>query len=511
MTRRSSSRWFETVSGRASRARRAVGLVASFGLIAAFPAVAGVAGVVASASPAAAATTESAWTQIVGWDPVHQAWNAYSYVPGWNSAPTDDPFPLPPLPNATQTIPGNGEWNVMATQPGTTNLYYYNFGDGHLHVIDLLTGVDNSLCVLNLGGTQNWNVELHFDDQGRLWAAYVANFAGTGSHIVQVDTTTCAQTPLTPTPPTGDLTVSGNGDAYVFDPIGNITQAGGVILQSSASGTVSVYLNDGTSWVNQGAISGISALPDKDPVDVSYDETNKLLTVWTGSTGFGLSGIFRDLFSVGDPSNPASYVLTHNLESGNFAGTFGGTPGVPFAADAAIAPQAAVLTVNKVATSLNGAPYALGDVVHPGDVVVWTITLTNQSALFEGDDLLTETAGDHQAYTGTGEGWSGTCAAVGTTCTQEVMVAPSSTASVTFTTTVSADLPNTVNEVTNTVASSIGVGRGPGTTATATVPTVFTQVPLIGSWAVAGGSAALVGLLVTVTAVLRRRRLGLEI
>ena len=119
-------------------------------------------------------------------------------------------------------------------------------------------------------------------------------------------------------------------------------------------------------------------------------------------------------------------------------------------------PTASTLNTSKVVTSVNGAPATPATQVGPGDVIVYTITVTNPGGL-PGTTVLSDTVPTNTRYTGAGEGWS--CAAnsgPGTPCTQSVTVPANGTSSKTYTITVNSPLPPNTTTIGNLVTTSIG-------------------------------------------------------
>ena len=154
------------------------------------------------------------------------------------------------------------------------------------------------------------------------------------------------------------------------------------------------------------------------------------------------------------------------------------------------------LSGSKVLASVNGVPF-VDQLIAAGDVLLFQITINN-SGVAADSTTLTETVGAGLSYTGTSEGWSGSCTTAGTSCTQVVTVPGGGSQTVDFTETADTPLPNSgIEPVSNTVTSSNGT-LDPGTVTVQTVP-----VALIGSWALAGGLLLVLGVVRT---LIRRRR-----
>ena len=142
----------------------------------------------------------------------------------------------------------------------------------------------------------------------------------------------------------------------------------------------------------------------------------------------------------------------------------GGTPPAPGSActDAAhctskvtTVSTAASITTLKSLTQVNGAAVPPAYQVQPGDVLQYTITVSNAGGT-AGSTTLTETVPTGTTYTGgAGEGWDTTpsaCAAAGSTCTKTVSAPATGSSSATFTVTVASPLAQ--GAISNTVASS---------------------------------------------------------
>jgi uncharacterized repeat protein (TIGR01451 family) len=151
-------------------------------------------------------------------------------------------------------------------------------------------------------------------------------------------------------------------------------------------------------------------------------------------------------------------------------------------------PTGPELTATKKLVSIDGEAAGPGETVHPGDILTYAITVTNQ-----GGTPATTTLTDHvpanTTYAGPAtEGWGPTCvdappSAAGTACTQKVTV-PAATAeggpgsvTVHFTVTVDNPLPLGTTEIINVVLSSEagfsteGACQVPEPACTATNPT----------------------------------------
>ena len=119
-------------------------------------------------------------------------------------------------------------------------------------------------------------------------------------------------------------------------------------------------------------------------------------------------------------------------------------------------PTVAVLNTVKTVVTVAGAPATTSTVVKAGDVVVYSIAVTNTGGA-SGTTVLSDTVPANTTYTGTGQGWSCTNpTAAGGTCTQSVTVAAGTTVTKSYTLTVSTPIPAGVTKIANVVTSTIG-------------------------------------------------------
>jgi uncharacterized repeat protein (TIGR01451 family) len=121
----------------------------------------------------------------------------------------------------------------------------------------------------------------------------------------------------------------------------------------------------------------------------------------------------------------------------------------------AVLTSASLTTVKKILT-VNGTAATTATVIKAGDTLVYDITTTNSGGV-AGSTTLTETVPANTTYSLTTEGWSATCAAAASTCTQLVNVAGNSSVSKTFTVKVDASLPVTATNIANVITSSADV------------------------------------------------------
>ena len=119
-------------------------------------------------------------------------------------------------------------------------------------------------------------------------------------------------------------------------------------------------------------------------------------------------------------------------------------------------PTSPVINTSKQVTSVNGAAATAATQVKAGDVIVYTITVTNPGGQ-PGTVTLADNVPANTTYTGNGEGWScATGAASGNPCSQSVTVPAGGTLSKTYTLTVVTPIPAGVTQIANLVTPSIG-------------------------------------------------------
>ena len=194
------------------------------------------------------------------------------------------------------------------------------------------------------------------------------------------------------------------------------------------------------------AVSGATCTP--------LNTAGALLTCQLPST---LAGSATQSFTITAtlPSTPGTIT---NYASVNKSGS--GTPTAPGAScvsngtnsctsSSTIVKTPASLVTGKALATINGTAPTAGQLVHPGDKLVYRITVANGGGT-AGNTTLTETVPAGTSYSGTAEGWSCT----GSSCTQTVNAAANASPSVNFTVTV--NTPGTVSAINNSVASSTG-------------------------------------------------------
>ena len=120
-------------------------------------------------------------------------------------------------------------------------------------------------------------------------------------------------------------------------------------------------------------------------------------------------------------------------------------------------PTVPVLNTVKTVVTVAGAAATTSTQVKAGDVVVYSIAVTNTGGT-SGTTTLSDAVPANTTYTGAvGEGWS--CAnptAAGGACTQAVTVAAGATVAKSYTLTVNAPIPAGVEKIANVVTTSTG-------------------------------------------------------
>ncbi len=113
----------------------------------------------------------------------------------------------------------------------------------------------------------------------------------------------------------------------------------------------------------------------------------------------------------------------------------------------------ASLATTNVLTAVNGSPVPAGYLAKPGDVLTYTVSVTNSGGT-AGSTEVGQTVPAGTTYTGTGQGWGAGCAAAGTQCAQPVTVAAGQTSTLQYTVTVAS--PGSIATIVDTVSSSVG-------------------------------------------------------
>ncbi|ULR89494.1 DUF11 domain-containing protein [Comamonas sp. B21-038] len=113
----------------------------------------------------------------------------------------------------------------------------------------------------------------------------------------------------------------------------------------------------------------------------------------------------------------------------------------------------ASLATTNVLTLVNGSPVPAGYLAKPGDVLTYTVSVTNSGGT-AGSTEVGQTVPAGTTYTGTGQGWGAGCTAAGTQCAQPVTVAAGQTSMLQYTVTVAS--PGSTATIVDTVSSSVG-------------------------------------------------------
>jgi len=113
----------------------------------------------------------------------------------------------------------------------------------------------------------------------------------------------------------------------------------------------------------------------------------------------------------------------------------------------------ASLATTNVLTAVNGSPVPAGYLAKPGDVLTYTVSVTNSGGT-AGSTEVGQTVPAGTTYTGTGQGWGAGCTAAGTQCAQPVSVAAGQTSMLQYTVTVAS--PGSIATIVDTVTSSVG-------------------------------------------------------
>jgi uncharacterized repeat protein (TIGR01451 family) len=276
---------------------------------------------------------------------------------------------------------------------------------------------------------------------GTEWQCYMTGYPDSAvpspENIVTLVTQQHVTCVITNTAHQPTLVTTATATAFAGEAIGDTATLTGEISLGTPTGTVTFAAYGPFTAAEAPLCTGLSAFTS-DPVPVAADGT-------AATPGFtpADSGHY---FWVATYSGDANYL--------SVAGTCG-EPG-----ETSIVATPATVTVTKTLPTINGAAADPGAVAAAGDILGYSIALTNTGGS-PGEVTLTETVPENTTYTGdTTEGW--TCTA-GSTCTQTVTVPPQTTstatppvttpgtASVTFTVTVAATLPLGTLSIDNTV------------------------------------------------------------
>jgi len=152
----------------------------------------------------------------------------------------------------------------------------------------------------------------------------------------------------------------------------------------------------------------------------------------------------------------------------------------------------ASLATTNVLTLVNGSPVPAGYLAKPGDVLTYTVSVTNSGGT-AGSTEVGQTVPAGTTYTGTGQGWGASCTAAGTQCAQPVSVGAGQTSTVSYTVTVSS--PGSTPTIVNTATSSVG------SCTTCVVTTNTQQADMAAAVTVTPGAISTTGVELTYTAV----------
>ncbi|MFA9285242.1 hypothetical protein ACCQ08_10695 [Comamonas sp. SY3] len=152
----------------------------------------------------------------------------------------------------------------------------------------------------------------------------------------------------------------------------------------------------------------------------------------------------------------------------------------------------ASLATTNVLSLVNGSPVPAGYLAKPGDVLTYTVSVTNSGGT-AGSTEVGQTVPAGTTYTGTGQGWGAGCTAAGTQCAQPVSVGAGQTSTVSYTVTVSS--PGSTPTIVNTATSSVG------SCTTCVVTTNTQQADMAAAVTVTPGAISTTGVELTYTAV----------
>ncbi|MBB4010794.1 collagen-binding domain-containing protein [Niveibacterium umoris] len=249
------------------------------------------------------------------------------------------------------------------------------------------------------------------------------------------------------------------------------TLPAGLTFLSQSAGAASLVCSTAGQTVT---CSGTPAIAPAGNVVVAYSV----------SVGLGVSGVLTNSVVIsaggGDPRTPscdnaAPAAGASNQSSDKLCAKSSGTA------------TTGTLSTTKTLSAVNGGAVPGGYQARGGDVQTYTLAVRETGGVASAATVLTETVPLHTSYSGSSEGWTGTCAGAGTSCTQNVVVAAGATVSKTFTVTVANPLPDGVSVIANTVSSDNGLCAS-CTVAPPTVPKLSIQKA--GPSTLAGGGTA---------------------
>ena len=203
---------------------------------------------------------------------------------------------------------------------------------------------------------------------------------------------------------------------------------------------------------NTGGTSGVTTLGETVPAETTYSGVAG--EGWGGTCAAAGSTCSQAVTVAAASTVDKTFTVTvaANATGASIINTATSSLGTCSATCRVTTPIAAELVTTKTLLTVNGA--APGATVKPGDVLVYQLAVVNNGGS-SGTTTLGETVPANTAYSGAGaEGWGGTCAAAGSTCSQAVTVAAAATLNKTFTVTIAAGA--TGASIVNTASSSVG-------------------------------------------------------
>lgn len=296
----------------------------------------------------------------------------------------------------------------------------------------------------------------------------IATLPSGGSVSYAISATLSASPPATvvntasATPPSGGVCSDGstppcNATATVAAvPVVQVTKTSGA-APIEAGGTVEyqiVVSNDGAVAANGVTVS------DPIPAGITTPFT------WTCATTAGTgacnaasgSGAISTSANLPQPGDAVTYTVT---------GTVAASPPATITNTATIAPPASGVCNGPCSASASNSTIDVslaksvvdGDgngVANPGEILTYTIRLSNAGSAAAQNVSLTETVPVGTSYVGTGEGWNCAGVTAGNACTQVVASVPSgtNTATVTFTVRVDDPLAATLASIDNVVVKT---------------------------------------------------------
>ena len=294
------------------------------------------------------------------------------------------------------------------------------------------------------------------------------NVAGNSSvsktFTVKVD----ASLPATATNVANVVTSSADGSCAGCAPVANpiapatittikkLSLINGVAAATGARVKAGDTLTYDITSTNSSGTAGATTLTEKVPANTTYNLTNEGWSATCAAAAStctqlvnvaGTSSVSKTFTVKVDANLPATATNVANVVTSSADTTCAGcTP-----AANPIAP-ASITTIKKL-SFINAVAATAGALVKAGDTLTYDLTSTNTSGT-AGSTTLTESVPPNTLYSLTTEGWSATCVAVGSTCTQSVNVPGNSSVSKTFTVKINASLPVTATSIANVVTSS---------------------------------------------------------